>query len=257
MQSSLSVRMTQGRSAQGWLHRAPKKADTLIVLLHGHNANGNWSRWQTMAKWFEHNGFDCLRWNAVREQKDDSIFQVTNVTEEYEQAKALLDSVRRDYSRIVAVGHSQGAMIALQLCVDGLAHAYVSLMGVGDTKASLQRKVTHIGLPAAVLSEETFPLDANPRMTMTNGTQFEYTRAFFVDFSNWDMPALLAQWTGPSMFVAGAKDTLIPASEVEHASSLVGGAHTYSVIDDNHSFSEANAVMLAGVIVHWLRESTA
>jgi pimeloyl-ACP methyl ester carboxylesterase len=254
MQSSLSVRMTEGRTAQGFLHRAQGNSDTLIVLLHGHNASGNWGKMVTMAKWFEHNSIDVLRWSAVRKQVEESVYAVSNVTEEYEQAKALLDSLRRNYKRVVVVGHSQGAMIGLRLCIEGLAHAYIALMGVGDTNASLKRKITHLGLPQAVLSVETYPTNPKPRLTMTNGVQFEYEADFFTDFASWNIPAMLAQWNGPSLFVAGEQDTMIPASEVEHASKTVRGESKYLTIADNHSFSEESAVMLAGVIVNWLRE---
>ncbi len=254
MQSSLVVRMTENRQAQGWLHRAAGTPDTLILLLHGHNSNGGRSRFITLAKWFEHHHIDCIRWNVVRESLGDNKFRVPTVSEEYDQVKALAQSIRHKYKRIVAIGHSQGAMLALKLCTEGLADAYVSIMGVGDTHTSMERKLARIGLTDEALRGQSLAALPEWMVTQPDGVSYVYAPTFLVDFTAWDMASLFAQLRVPSLFIAGTRDDTIPVSEVEGAYAIVHDRKKLLTVDDVHRFSDETAMMLAGVIVNWLRE---
>ncbi len=246
MQSSLVVRMTENRQAHGWLHKANGAADTLIVLCHGHNSTGDRGRFITLARWFEHAGQDCIRWNAVRNRPRENTFTVLTVTEEYEQVKALLDPMRRKYKRIIAIGHSQGALLALKLCAEGIAHTYVSLMGVGDTVESLERKKQALAVQHA-------PDKDNQFIILPNGQTFEYTNMFFTDFVSWDVPKLLSLHRGASLFIAAEQDTAIPPSEVRNAFKQAHEPKNYLTVDDVHNFSEETSRLIAHAIRDWLQ----
>ena len=239
--------MTEGRQAHGWLHKSGGGVETLVIIFHGHNSNGDRSRFITLAKWFEHTQIDCLRWNAQREHIQADTWRVTTVSEEYEQVNALVSSLRSKYKRIIAIGHSQGALLALKLCAEGIAQTYIALMGVCDTIESLERKKQTIGIQTTSGQECT-------TVTLPNGVVFGYPENFFTDFTTWNVRDLLGRHHGASLFVSASRDKLVPPSEVEQAFAIAHEPKQLLSIDDEHNFSDENARVIAHAIRDWLRK---
>jgi pimeloyl-ACP methyl ester carboxylesterase len=250
MQTILRAKTASGTDAMGWLHRASGAPTTLYVIIHGHNTTGDRSRYLTIAKWLEHgtgaphSAADTLRWNAVRKPVPDEhdTYLVPLASDEYAQVEALVMHARqgRNYTRVIAIGHSQGAMHALRLAAERRVDAAVSIMGVGDTGASLERKKAAIGLGSG-----------GDRVTLPNGVTMVYDSSFFPDFASWDMRRIIGQVHVPVLFIGGERDDTIPLAEVETAFAHANEPKAMIIVEDGHRFDDETAARIAKDIQDW------
>ena len=232
----------------GWLHHTAKGSDTCIVILHGHNANGARSRFQTIAKWLEHHGYNACRWNCIRPVLDEKTYSVLPISTEIAQARALVKKLRERYPKIILVGHSQGGLVALQLATEGYCDALVQLMAVVDTRENVRSKFAHIG----VNLEELHNIGTT-KTTYPNGESFVYDAGFFENLVEFDAHALYKQYTKPLLMVGALRDDPVPLSEVQDGFSWANEPKELLVIDDLHNFSDENAMLIAKKIAEWLR----
>jgi esterase/lipase len=247
MQSTVTATTPTGRTVVGWLHRASRGSGTLVVLCHGHNANGTHGRFIELAKWLEHLGYDCLRWSVTRTELLPGVLEVTTISEEVEQATALVRSLRDRYRHVVAVGHSQGGVMCLALAHAHLADAVVQLMSVADEKLRIK------------LMRERFDQAEKTNgiaryASHSAGKTFGYTQSFFQDYERWHLAELLKTNTAPILFVLGSRDERVTPAEVRAGFEIAGGDKELFVIDEGHDFSPATAAVLGKKVAQWLHE---
>ncbi len=244
MQSTISATTLDGKPATAWLHRTGSKK--LIVLIHGHNGSGTWSPLITMAKWFEHHGYDCLRWSCMREQTDTNTYIVTTPHEEFQQLTAVIEKIQNNYNSITLVGHSQGGLLAQMLAAQGYGSALVLLMSVFDTQSNARAKLATMHVHVAE------DLSEPHAVKMDWGVTFVYTKDFFEDVVTIKPKELLDEWQGPTLFVAGQQDATITVAEVEQGYTWANEPKKLLQVDDAHRFSDFTAKDLAHAIVEWL-----
>lgn len=199
-----------------------------------------------MAKWFEHHGYDCLRWNCVREEIDINTFPVLTPHEEYAQIVAVLEKIQSNYDSITLVGHSQGGLLAQMLAAEGYGSALVLLMSVFDTQGNARAKLATMNVHVAHDLTEPHPVK------MDWGITFVYTKDFFDDVITIKPQELLKRWQGPTLFVAGKQDITIMPSEVEQGFAWANEPKKLLFVDDKHRFNDFAARDLANEIVSWL-----
>lgn len=247
MQSVIAAVTPDGSSAMGWLHRTPAGSDTCIVIIHGHNAWGRRSRFQTLANWLSHHGYDAVRWNVVRNEIAEKTFAVLPITAEVAQVRAVLEKLRPAYTRIVLVGHSQGGLMSLSLAAEGLADALVQLMPVIDTRESVRDKLLSIGV-----SLDEFHAKGSTQVTYPNNETFVYDATYFDDLLTYDAHALYKTYTKPLFMIGGTLDVTIPLAEVEEGFSWANEPKELFTIDDTHNFTDESAMLIAQKIKNWL-----
>jgi esterase/lipase len=231
-----------------WHHPAPSK--TLILLIHGHSSTGDKPRFVTLANTLQQAGYAVVRFTVLREKVGDEALLTMTVTEEAAQADVVLQHFRDEYEQIVAVGHSQGGMIALDLGVKGAVDGIVFLMSVMDVEKNTESKLAAMGITLEELHARKHIVKELP-----NGAVFVYTPAFFDDYQTWDVLGMLAQWYGPSLFVSATKDVNVPADEVELGFNIAGDPKELFSVEDEHRFSNETAQVIAMKIVAWLEEN--
>lgn len=253
MQSTITIDMPSGEKAMGWLHHTPARSDTCVVIIHGHNAWGRRSRFQTLANWLSHHGYDAVRWNVVRTEVAEKTFAVLPITTERAQVRALLEKIRAQYKRIVLIGHSQGGLIALSLAAEPvtqhLVDAFVQIVPVIDTRESVRDKLLSIGV-----SLDEFHRTGATKVTYPNNETFVYDATYFDDLLKYDAHALYKQCAKPLLMIGATGDITVPLAEVEEGFSWANEPKELFVIDDVHNFSDENAMLIAKKINEWLRE---
>lgn len=245
MQTTITAEYN-GKTVAGWLHRTGGKH--LVILVHCHNCAGTQGRYIAMAKELERLGIDCLRFNITRGEVAPGIIEVTSVTEEYNQTKAILSQIRSKYSKVVAAGHSQGGMVCTRLADEGLVDGSVLLMSVIDVAYHITNKLPWINMSLEEL--RTKPYGA---FTLPNGV-FGYTTAFFDDFATWNSKALLARNKKPLLFVEASKEDRLKPGEMQEGFAAASGPKELFTIDDKHLFSQDNAILIARKIASWMQE---
>jgi pimeloyl-ACP methyl ester carboxylesterase len=232
---------------QVWLH--PTTSRTLVMLIHGHNATADQPRFVQLARTLQKANINVVRYNVVREKAGDLAQLVPTLDEEMQQARVVLHAFREEFDTIIVAGHSQGGIIALQLAIDEQLDGAVLLMSVMDTRASMERKLLQLGFTLDELQQRK-----HRTIDLPDGRVMLYTPAFFDDFELWDVHGMLAQWYGPTLFVAATADEHIPVDEIEHAESIANSPKEFFTVEDKHNFSPENAIVIAKRIEAWMQE---
>jgi esterase/lipase len=227
-----------------WLH--PAESQTLVILIHGHNHHGDSRMFRALSEELQSKGVAVCRYSVLREETPKGLL-VPTITEEIAQAKTVLEHVRAEYDKIIAVGHSQGGIVALQLGIDGDVDAVVELMSVMDTQFHVERRLESLHLTLDDLRSHKYHSYTTP-----DGMQMLYTPAFFEDLEIFDVHAMLTEWFGPTLFVAGSKDQRVSEEEVERGFMTANNPKELFTVDDDHLFSVSTAKNVADKIDGWL-----
>ena len=248
MQTQILAYTADGTKVVGWLHRALGQPKTLVVLIHGHNSDGTRGRFIELAKWLDHHGVDCLRFSITRKEISAGVWEVPTLTEEVNQSRAIVQKVRGLYKTVIVAGHSQGAVIAVQLSLDTLADAVVSMMGLVDTASNQHDKLRSVGVDLPELKKgEHADVQIDESKTM------RYTAAFFEDVVQWDVPTMLTKLHAPILFVLAEHDKSIIPSEVMLGYNAANEPKVLFKVDDGHRFSNATSGVIAHKMLEWMK----
>ena len=245
VQTTLSATTPAGTKVVGWLHRA--KSDTVILLLPAHNMDAARPRYIELAKALHARRYACFRMNFTRKSAGEDAWEVLTVSEEAEQAAAVVNLLKTKFKRVIAVGHSQGWLSALKLAHDGLVDAAVCLMGVIDTSANVKSKLAQLGVGFEQLEAEGYAvMEAGDK-------RFYYTPEFFSDTQGWNVASMLKEVHAPLLFVFGTNDDIITPSEITKAYELANEPKELVGVDCWHRFEPQDAVTIGDKIAKWVR----
>ena len=185
-----------------------------------------------------------------------------------DDAVALAGCLAQDerISRIVLVGHSEGALIAALAAEDAQAQAVVSIAGAGSRASTLLRRQIADHLPQDITQPALAALDAleaqQPAEDVPDALFLLFrptVQPYLMSWFRHDPPAVLARLQVPVMLVHGSAD---PQLGVEHARALLaakpdarleivqGMDHLLAVGGD----TRRGADVVGGAVAAWLQE---
>jgi hypothetical protein len=185
-----------------------------------------------------------------------------------DDAVALAGCLAQDerISRIVLVGHSEGALIAVLAAEDAQAQAVVSIAGAGSRASTLLRRQIADHLPQDITQPALAVLDAleaqQPAEDVPDALFLLFrptVQPYLMSWFRHDPPAVLARLQVPVMLVHGSAD---PQLGVEHARALLaakpdarleivqGMDHLLAVGGD----TRRGADVVGGAVAAWLQE---
>lgn len=220
---------------------------TLVFLVHSHNSMADQPRYTAFANALQHAGINVCRFQVLREQVGDYAKLVTTIEEEVRQASVVIEAMREEFEVIIAAGHSQGGIVALQLALDHHLDGVMLLMSVYDPQRSADHKLQLLGVDLDELRRrKTATID------LPDGRVMTYTPAVIEDMQLQDMHGMLTQLHAPILAVQASHDEFISAEETEHGISMMNEPTEVLTVDDKHRFSAETAERIAEKAIQWI-----
>lgn len=240
------IAYAQDTKVVGWLHQV--NSDTVILLIHGHSAHANMPQYIEFAKTISALGVACCRMNVTRKAVAENAFEVTTPSEEAEQAAALAHMLRQKYKHVIACGHSQGWLSALKLVEDGLVDGAICLMGIIDTDANMQVKLSQLGMTLQQMDEEGYAYSE------IAGVRFYYNPAFFANMRGWNVQDMLSHVHKPLLFIFGNQDSIITPAEITKGYEIANQPKQLVGVEGKHRFQPQDGMVIGKKIVGWIEE---
>ncbi|HEY6808903.1 MAG TPA: alpha/beta fold hydrolase [Gemmatimonadales bacterium] len=159
--------------------------------------------------------------------------------------KAIADTLRTDrrFSRVVLVGHSEGASLAVRAANLGAAPAgVVSLAGIGRPflavlRGQLARQLDSATLALYDTSMAAYLAGRDPNVPASLGALFApVNREFMRSLAAFDPPAEIARVTCPVLIVQGDMDIQIAVEDADVLHHARASAREVILPGDNHVF---------------------
>lgn len=108
MEKHIKIKTKDSHIIYGVLNTAPKKSNTLLVMVHGLTGDMTDHIFHNGARFFTSKGVDTFRFNLYDGRKDGRSLTHTSVRTHAEDLNTVLKKFRGSYKHIAVVGHSLG-----------------------------------------------------------------------------------------------------------------------------------------------------
>ncbi len=141
MQTEIKIKTADKKTIYGTFVPGDKKAEKLVVFVHGFTGNQNEHIFFNGAKFFSSNGFDTFRFNLYAGGKGSRNFRDTKISLHGQDISTVVKYFRKKYQKIFVVGHSYGGTSLLftdQSLVDGFVFWDASYITSKDASAQMK-----------------------------------------------------------------------------------------------------------------------
>lgn len=230
---------------RGMLHRPDRPGEVpALVMLHGFTGQHveDQRLFVQAARHFAGAGYAVLRMDFFGSGDSDGAFTDMTVHTEVADAVAMLDWLAGqpnvDSARTGVIGLSLGG-------------AVTALLAAQDARVKAAVFWNAVGLPVLHFSE--IPREG-PHAGIVGGLQV--SAAFLDTFYTLDIPAALAEYSGPGLVIRGTHDAIVLAREAEALAEVLGARGTlYQLERADHTFTHpAWREELFEVTTGWLAE---
>ncbi len=141
MQKEIKIKTADKKIIYGNFVPSDKKAEKLVVFVHGFTGHQNEHIFFNGAKFFSSNGFDTFRFNLYAAGKGSRNFCDTKISLHGQDLSTVVRHFREEYKKIFVVGHSYGGtslLFADKNIIDGFVFWDASYIGPKDATAQMK-----------------------------------------------------------------------------------------------------------------------
>ena len=254
----IEISIPSGRvTLAGTLVRVGVEPGPAALLISGsgpidRDSNAKRLRTRIMAEVAEHlaaNGVASLRYDKRGVGASEGEYLAAGFHDNVEDARAALETLRSrpsvDPSRVVVIGHSEGALIAAELASDSRLAGAILLSGAArDGREVLRWQARQVAptLPRLVrvlMRQDLETVQAKRLERLAASTddviRMQLVRVnakWFREFMAFEPGRALARAAAPVLAITGAKDLQVPPTDIGEIESLVPTPFTGLVVED-------------------------
>ncbi len=230
---------SQGEVLDYSFHSAnlPTNKDTLVLIGHGLTGDKNRELVVAVANGLAEKGWNCVRFSYSGNGDSQGSYKDMCISKEVSDLKAVIQHVKKDYQKIIYIGHSMGAAVgALVVANDQLGDivAMVSLAGMVNT---------------LTFCETEFGNQVPDDSYMWDDMNCPLTQVFVDDLTQIKtiLPAV-EQVETPWLLIHGSADDVVLPIDSEQLYQQLKSARTKIMIPDaDHSFSEHQPQVVSAI----------
>lgn len=149
------------------------KSQTLLIFVHGISGNQYEHHYFNAVPFFTEKGFDTFRFDFYAHEPNARCMTESSITTHSEDLKSIIDTFKNKYGSLIVIGHSLGALVALNTDLSAVSRivlwdpttGFRSIEDKdGEYDANLDKYILHWGMDIIVgkqMIEEWKSLDLN------------------------------------------------------------------------------------------------
>lgn len=211
-----------------------ENAQTAIIFCHGFSGNSSGLFKPQLAEELSHKYLVC-RFDFRGQGNSDGKFHDTSITHELEDLDCVVAYVRRQYSpeKIVLLGHSFGAAVALLYASQNKIDGLVSLSGEGDLEKAVIYEFTEKQLEDLRTRGETLVENWSE-----DGDENLLGKQFLDDMLRYSTTDAAKKLQCPILFIHGKNDDVIPYDATEKMYKLVRSPKEIKLMENtDHTYN--------------------